>query len=60
MLFRSLALAEYLLEKHNLATVPGIGFGCEGYLRLSFANALADLEKALDRLEQGLRALTPG
>ncbi len=56
----SLALAEYLLEKHNLATVPGIGFGCEGYLRLSFANALADLEKALDRLEQGLRALTPG
>lgn len=56
----SVDLAEYLLEEWNLATVPGIGFGCEGYLRLSFANPLAYLEKALDRLEQGLTALSSG
>jgi len=55
----SLALAEYLLTEWNLATVPGIGFGCEGYLRLSFANSIEYLGKAFDQLEQGLRALSP-
>lgn len=30
-------LAFYLLEKIQVVTVPGIGFGAEGYLRLSFA-----------------------
>ena len=54
----SLALAEYLLEEWNLATVPGVGFGCEGYLRLSFANPVSYLVKALDQLEQGLKALS--
>jgi aspartate aminotransferase len=53
----SIALAEYLLEHHDLATVPGAGFGREGYLRLSFANSRAVLEPAFDRLERGLRAL---
>jgi aspartate aminotransferase len=56
----SLALAEYLLEKWDLATVPGVGFGCEGFLRLSFANSMGNLKRALDRLEQGLQALSPG
>jgi aspartate aminotransferase len=53
----SVALAEYLLEEWNLATVPGLGFGREGYLRLSFANSTEVLKEAFDRLEQGLRAL---
>ncbi len=53
----SLALAEYLLEVWDLAVVPGVGFGREGYLRLSFANPLSYLDMAFDRLEQGLAAL---
>ncbi len=56
----SLDLAEYLLEEWHLATVPGVGFGCEGYLRLSFAQPVAYLEKAFDQLEQGLKALSFG
>ena len=55
----SVSLAEYLLEEWDLATVPGLGFGRDGYLRLSFANSRAVLEQAFDRLEQGLRALAP-
>ncbi len=55
----SLALAEYMLEECHLATVPGVGFGREGYLRLSFANSPESLKIAFDRLEQGLRALSP-
>lgn len=53
----SVQLAEYLLEEWDLATVPGLGFGREGYLRLSFANSVDVLREALDRLERGLRAL---
>jgi aspartate aminotransferase len=55
----SVSLAEYLLEECDLATVPGLGFGRDGYLRLSFANPRNRLEPAFDRLEQGLRALAP-
>ena len=55
----SVLLAEYLLEEWDLATVPGLGFGRDGYLRLSFANSLEVLAQAFDRLEQGLRALAP-
>jgi len=53
----SVQLAEYLLNDYDLATVPGAGFGREGYLRLSFANSIETLREAFDRLERGLRAL---
>ena len=56
----SVALAGYLLEEWNLATVPGIGFGREGYVRISFANSLDNLKAAFDRLELGLAGLVPG
>lgn len=44
-------VAERLLEKHFVATVPGIEFGTEGYLRLSFATSQAQLEKAIVRFK---------
>lgn len=53
----SLDLAEYLLNHQKLATVPGSAFGCEGWLRLSFANSTDYLGKALNRLAQGLAEL---
>lgn len=56
----SVTLAGYLLEEWNLATVPGIGFGLEGFLRLSFANSPGDLKTCFDRLQQGLAGLSAG
>ncbi len=53
----SMELCDYLLEEHLLAVVPGSSFGLEGFLRISFACALPDLHRALDRLERGLAAL---
>ncbi len=53
----TLALAEYLLEKHDVVVIPGSGFGQEGWLRLSFANSLSALEIAANRLDVGLRSL---
>ncbi len=47
-----LALAELLLEKSEVAVVPGSAFGAEGHLRLSYATSMALLDKALDRLEK--------
>jgi aspartate aminotransferase len=40
-----------LLEKGEVAIVPGSAFGLEGYMRLSFATSMSALEKALARIE---------
>jgi aspartate aminotransferase len=45
-------LAQLLLEKAEVALVPGSAFGLAGYLRLSFATDMDSLEKALARIKQ--------
>ena len=47
-------LAEYLLEKGEIAMVPGSAFGAPGYMRISFATSMENLEKAMARLENVL------
>ena len=49
-----MALAEYLLEKFDVAVVPGSAFGAEGYFRISFATSMQNLQEALDRIEKAL------
>ena len=49
-------LAEFLIEKAGVATVPGAAFGAPGHLRLSFASSLADLEEALARIKRAVAA----
>jgi aspartate aminotransferase len=48
----SVALAEALLERGDIAAVPGIAFGRpgEGHLRFTIATAMSDLERAAERL----------
>jgi aspartate aminotransferase len=41
-----------LLAKKGVATVMGSAFGAEGYARLSFAASMANLEAALDLIEE--------
>ena len=50
-----MALAEYLLEKFDVAVVPGSAFGAEGYFRISFATSMDNLRNALDRIEKALK-----
>jgi aspartate aminotransferase len=45
-------MAEYILNKGEVALVPGSAFGAEGHLRLSYATSKDMLEKALDRIGQ--------
>ena len=44
--------ADYLLQEHGVAGIAGTSFGSygEGYLRLSYANSDANLERALERV----------
>lgn len=46
---------EYLLEKHLVACVAGSGFGAPGYMRLSYATSMENIEKGLNRIEKALK-----
>jgi aspartate aminotransferase len=46
-----------LLETEKVAAVPGIAFGADDYIRLSYATSMANIEKGLERIERFCRAL---
>lgn len=47
-------LVEFLLEKAEVACVPGSAFGAPGYMRLSFACSMESLEEAIRRIKRAL------
>jgi aspartate aminotransferase len=54
----SLELCAFLLDKHLLAVVPGIAFGNDSCVRLSYATSMANLERAMVRMRKGLSELS--
>ncbi len=50
----SMDFAKALLEQANVALVPGLPFGCDKNVRLSFACSIEQITKGLDRLEKWL------
>jgi aspartate aminotransferase len=53
----STALTELLLDEFHTAVVPGVEFGKEGYLRLSFATSMEIIEKGVDRIRKAVASL---
>ena len=53
----SVSLADYLLEKALLATVPGAAFGADSFIRFSFATSMEVLEEGMKRLNAALGEL---
>jgi aspartate/methionine/tyrosine aminotransferase len=53
----SYQLAFDILENAHVGVTPGIDFGAngEGYLRFSYANSMANIEKGMDRIAKYLR-----
>jgi aspartate/methionine/tyrosine aminotransferase len=53
---KSKELADYLLNKAGVAVLSGTAFGeyGEGYLRLSFANSIENIQKALNRIAEAV------
>jgi aspartate aminotransferase len=46
-----------LLEAEKVAAVPGIAFGADDYLRISYATSMANLQKGLERIEKFVKSL---
>jgi aspartate aminotransferase len=51
----SMDFAKALLEQANVALVPGLPFGCDENVRLSFACSLEQIEEGLNRIENWLK-----
>jgi len=50
-------LAEWILEVGRVAVVPGSGFLAPGFLRLSYATSMDNIEKGVERMAEALATL---
>ena len=54
----SSAFCDKLLDAQKVACVPGIAFGSDAYMRLSYACSMENITKGLDRIEAFCASLT--
>ncbi|NEO33570.1 MAG: pyridoxal phosphate-dependent aminotransferase [Symploca sp. SIO3C6] len=54
----SLDFCKALLESQQVAVVPGIAFGADECIRLSYATDMNSIEKGMDRLEKFVNSLS--
>jgi aspartate aminotransferase len=52
-------LAEFILDKVQVITVPGAEFGVEGHLRLSYCGAVKDITEGIERIKWALDPNSP-
>jgi aspartate aminotransferase len=57
---KSMEFCNALLESHQVAVVPGIAFGADDCIRLSYATDMASIEKGMDRVEKFVRGMSLG
>lgn len=57
---KSMEFCDALLESQQVAVIPGIAFGADECIRLSYATDMASIEKGMDRLEKFVRTQTGG
>ena len=53
----SITFCERMLRESLVGAIPGIYFGTEGYIRLSYCYSDADLKEGLDRIERFIKTL---
>ncbi|KAE8674223.1 Bifunctional aspartate aminotransferase and glutamate/aspartate-prephenate aminotransferase [Hibiscus syriacus] len=53
------SLCRYILEKAQVALVPGIAFGDDSCIRISYAASLTTLQAAFERIKKALISLRP-
>ena len=51
-------LCMYLLNSAHISTVSGDAFGQPGYIRISFANSMENIEEGFKRIKAGLEKLS--
>lgn len=52
-------LADFLLKKARVVTVPGAEFGFEGHLRISYAGGVKDLQEGIARIKWAIDPSSP-
>lgn len=53
----SLDFTEYILVEAKVAVVPGVAFGSDQNVRISYATSMDDIVKGMDRMEEALGRL---
>ena len=51
----SVSFATRLLDEAKVAVIPGVAFGDDNYIRISFATSIEELDKGLDRIASWLK-----
>jgi aspartate aminotransferase len=51
-------LCMYLLNTAHVSTVTGSAFGDGDCIRISFANSMSNIEKAMERISKALKSLS--
>ncbi len=54
----SLGFTDFLLNQAKTAVVPGIEFGMENHVRISYATSMENIEEGMDRVEKALSLLS--
>ena len=55
----SMEFAKRLLDEEHVAVIPGIGFGSDGNVRLTYATSTQEIDKGMARMEKFCRRLAP-
>lgn len=53
----SMQFCDAFLEQHQVAVIPGIAFGADDHIRLSYATDLGTIKKAVERLDKFVRSI---
>ena len=53
----SMEFADLLLEKEKVAVIPGIAFGVDKFIRLSYATSLDNIKEGLDRIDRFVQTI---
>ncbi len=56
--YNSSKLTSFLLEEARVAVVPGIAFGNDDYIRLSFATSDENILKGLERINEAIKKIS--
>ena len=55
----STKLSNFLIDKVQVLTVPGVEFGMEGFLRLSYCGSIKDITEGIERMKWALDPNSP-
>ncbi len=57
--FDSHKLAQFLLDRVRVVTVPGVDFGMEGHLRISYCGTIREIMEGVERIKWALDPAAP-